>query len=404
MGEYSKYFLMDERSAARFVKENTDFFTDEEEVTAREVGDGNINYVFIVKSRSSAASLAIKQADVLLRSSGRALDTRRIEIEAMMLEKQNSLCPTSVPKVYLYSPTMHAIIMEDISSYKNLGKEIENERLPAHFAESITTFLTQTLLPTTDLVMGRKEKKEALRTFINPDMCDISEELVFNEPYTDCKKRNVISAGLLSFVRERLYENEEVKTHVSHLRNSFMNNAQALLHGDLHTGSIFVNDKGIKVIDCEFAFYGPIGYDAGNVTAHLVIALTKRLVLRAESAFTAALEKAVEEIIDLLVQKFMVFLEKNVKEAIYTHLFFKEYVEAIISDTAGFAGCEIIRRVVGDAKVRELTSITSSEERREVEKVLIDFALSLIVLRKEVKKGQDVMKLFREGMERYGYK
>ena len=34
-----------------------------------------------------------------------------------------------------------------------------------------------------------------------------------------------------------------------------MNNAQALLHGDLHTGSIFANEQGVKVIDPEFAFY-----------------------------------------------------------------------------------------------------------------------------------------------------
>lgn len=36
-----------------------------------------------------------------------------------------------------------------------------------------------------------------------------------------------------------------------------MNCAQALLHGDLHSGSVFANDSGIKVIDPEFAFTGP---------------------------------------------------------------------------------------------------------------------------------------------------
>ena len=34
-----------------------------------------------------------------------------------------------------------------------------------------------------------------------------------------------------------------------------MTNAQALLHGDLHTGSVFVRDDSTKVIDPEFAFY-----------------------------------------------------------------------------------------------------------------------------------------------------
>jgi 5-methylthioribose kinase len=45
-----------------------------------------------------------------------------------------------------------------------------------------------------------------------------------------------------------------------------MNNAQALIHGDLHTGSILIKEDSMKVIDPEFAFYGPMGYDIGNAT------------------------------------------------------------------------------------------------------------------------------------------
>ena len=35
-----------------------------------------------------------------------------------------------------------------------------------------------------------------------------------------------------------------------------MTNAQALIHGDLHTGSVFVKGDSTKVIDPEFAFMG----------------------------------------------------------------------------------------------------------------------------------------------------
>ena len=48
-----------------------------------------------------------------------------------------------------------------------------------------------------------------------------------------------------------------------------MTHAQALIHGDLHTGSIFIKEDSTKVIDAEFAFYGPIGYDVGNVIAKI---------------------------------------------------------------------------------------------------------------------------------------
>ena len=62
-------------------------------------------------------------------------------------------------------------------------------------------------------------------------------------------------------MQKHLYRNEKLKAEVGMLRNAFMNNAQALIHGDLHSGSIFINKNGIKVIDPEFAFYGPRGYD-----------------------------------------------------------------------------------------------------------------------------------------------
>jgi 5-methylthioribose kinase len=51
-----------------------------------------------------------------------------------------------------------------------------------------------------------------------------------------------------------------------------MTTTQALIHGDLHTGSIFINENSLKVIDPEFAFYGPMGYDVGNIIANLIFA------------------------------------------------------------------------------------------------------------------------------------
>lgn len=44
----------------------------------------------------------------------------------------------------------------------------------------------------------------------------------------------------------------------------FMTEAQALLHGDLHSGSIMVTDTDTKVIDPEFGFMGPMAFDIGN--------------------------------------------------------------------------------------------------------------------------------------------
>lgn len=52
----------------------------------------------------------------------------------------------------------------------------------------------------------------------------------------------------------------------------FCERAQALIHGDLHTGSIMVTSDSTQVIDPEFAFYGPMGFDIGAFLGNLVLA------------------------------------------------------------------------------------------------------------------------------------
>lgn len=87
-----------------------------------------------------------------------------------------------------------------------------------------------------------------------------------------------------------------------------MTNAQALLHGDLHTGSVFVRDDSTKVIDPEFAFYGPMGYDVGNVMANLMFAWVNADATMSPGAkkdtYMDWLQTTMVEVIDLFKQKF----------------------------------------------------------------------------------------------------
>ena len=133
--------------------------------------------------------------------------------------------------------------MEDISAYKNLRKELAAGRVYGHLSENLSDFLAQSLLPTTDLVMDRQEKKKQVKFFTNPELCDITEDLVLTEPYLaqpmNPRNKNIVTPGNEDFVREHLYEDEALHGEVAALRNGFMNNAQALIHGDLHSGSIF---------------------------------------------------------------------------------------------------------------------------------------------------------------------
>ena len=381
--KYQEHFLLDCDEVISYVKEKN-LFLENANLTVKEIGDGNINYIFKVENKIDGKSIVLKQADKLLRSSGRPLDLARSKIEANILRIENNLAPHFVPEIYFYDEIMCVLAMEDISEYKNLRTELVAGKIFPNFADNISEFLSRTLLLTTDLFMDKFEKKKNVKEFINPELCDISECLVFTEPYNNNRNRNVITSGNEEFVKNTLYENEDLHFAILKLREKFMNYSQALIHGDLHSGSIFINEKGIKIIDPEFSFYGPMAYDVGNVIGNLYFPLYRAKFFMEESKekeeFINWLEKTIFNIPILFSKKCKLLWEKYSNEKLLkNNKFMNYYIENIIEDSLAYAGTEIIRRTVGDAKVLELTSLENSEKKLQLEKELINKAISMIM-------------------------
>ena len=72
-----------------------------------------------------------------------------------------------------------------------------------NLTDQISTFMAQVLMGTTDVVMDHQEKKDLQRKFINPELCDISEALVYTEPYNDEMHRNNVFDPIADFVKEK---------------------------------------------------------------------------------------------------------------------------------------------------------------------------------------------------------
>ena len=267
-----------------------------------------------------------------------------------------------MPKIYGYDTVMCACAMEDLSDHALMRYALMRHETFPRFAEDISTYMVNTLLKTTDVAMEHKEKKAMVKSFINPELCEITEDLVLTEPYNDCNHRNNVFPPIADFVKKELYEDEALKLAVAKIKFEFMNNAQALIHGDLHTGSIFVKQDSTRVFDPEFAFYGPMGYDIGNVVANMIFAWDNGRAAGAD-AFCDWCLKAPG---------------------------FKEfYLESVLSDTAAYAGTELIRRTVGMANVKDVTTIADEAKRAHAEKVNILCAKDYIMNRTAFKNGAD---------------
>ena len=381
--KYQEHFLLDCDEVISYVKEKN-LFPENANLTVKEIGDGNINYIFKVENKIDGKSIVLKQADKLLRSSGRPLDLARSKIEANILRIENNLAHHFVPEIYFYDEIMCVLAMEDISEYKNLRTELVAGKIFPNFADNISEFLSRTLLLTTDLFMDKFEKKKNVKEFINPELCDISECLVFTEPYDNNKNRNIITTGNEEFVENMLYKNEDLHFAILKLREKFMNYSQSLIHGDLHSGSIFINEKGIKIIDPEFSFYGPMAYDIGNVIGNLYFPLYRAKFFMEDSKkkeeFINWLEKCILDIPILFSKKCKLLWEKYSDDKLLKNRKFRDYyIENIVKDSLAYAGTEIIRRTVGDAKVLELTNLETSEKKLELERRLINKAILMIM-------------------------
>mgnify|MGYP000860620574 FL=1 len=396
MREYETYFLMKAEDVPGYVRKKLpDFFPAGAVLSAKEIGDGNLNYVFRVKDEGSGKSIIIKQAGEETRiSKEMRLSTDRGRIEAKILSIQSDLAPGLVPTVYSYDEVMCAILMEDMVGHSMMRTGLLRHETYPRFAEDISTFMARSLLLSTDVVLDHKKKKELVRSFINPDLCEITEDLVYTEPYNDQKKRNNVYPPNAAFVKKELYEDESLHLEVAKLKFSFMNDAQALIHGDLHSGSVFINQEHTFVFDPEFAFYGPMGYDVGNILANLFFARCNGFATiekeGEKEVFCNWTLSTMVSIVDQFTAKFKALWKERAREPMAkVKGFLDYYMGRVLADTAGVMGLELIRRTVGMANVKDLTAIADEAKRTRAERTCIFLAKDCILHRESFRKGAD---------------
>lgn len=389
MSKFDSYFLMGAQDAIEYAQVKVpqkDW--DVASMECKEIGDGNLNYVFKV-SDAKGHSVIIKQAGCAARiSADMILDTDRNRIESEILVLQGELAPGYVPEIYFYDTVMSACGMQDLSDHMIMRTAMMQHKIYPKFADQISSFMAQVLMGTTDVVMDHQKKKDLQRKFINPELCDISEALVYTEPYNDEMGRNNVYPPVAEFVKEKLYGDEELHCEVAKLKMDFMTRGQSLIHGDLHTGSIFINEETTMVFDPEFCFYGPMGYDIGNVIANMIFAWCNGDVA-GETEFCAWVESVIVDVVNLTMEKMRAYYEEHVTDTMCKNKAYMEYyLDTILADTAAVSGLEMIRRIVGMANVKDITTIADEAKRARAEKICITAGIDFIKNRGSKKCGK----------------
>ena len=362
------------------------------QLACREIGDGNLNYVFQIEDPNTGKRLIIKQALPYAKIIGESwpLTLKRATIEANVLKKHGEFVPSLVPVVYATDEELAITVMEDLSHLEIAREGLVNGRNFPRLSQDIGEYLAGTLFHTSDYGLHPFEKKRLAAEFSNPELCKITEDLIFTDPFFDLDTNDY--EPQLQAAAEAIWSDGKLQLEVAKLKKSFLTEAEALLHGDLHTGSIFASQTETKVIDPEFGFYGPIGFDVGLFLANLIFQSITR-----EDEDRQLVVEDIGKTWEVFAAAFSGLWKNHSVESFKETEGYLEYVlEKVLTDAAGFAGCELIRRTIGLAHVKDLDSIEDTEKRITFKKQALNTGRALILQREETASIGDVLQILEE--------
>jgi len=364
--------------------------------TIEEVGDGNLNLVF--KVHGPAGGVIVKQALPYVRLVGEAwpLPLSRAHYEHMALSEQRRLTGALVPEIYHYDETLALIVMELLAPHIIMRRGMIAGTVYPKFAEAISTFLAETLFHTSDLALTADVKKAMIGAFSgNTALCKITEDLIFTDPYRIAKLNRWTSPQLDPYA-ERFRGDGDLKVAISRLKLKFLSSAEAMLHGDLHTGSVMLTPDDTRVIDPEFAFIGPMGFDIGAVLANFLISFFSQAGHEespgARDAYRDWILATFVAIWEGFSAKFLALWETQAKGDAYPSDLFQgplgaarlagerqAYMQHLWADTVGFAAAKMIRRVLGLAHNIDLEWIKDATVRARCEARVLTLARDMMV-------------------------
>ena len=370
-------------------------------ISATEIGDGNLNLVFVFRADGAERpTLLLKQALPYLRVAGEGwpLTRERMRFETESLLLHNEIAPGLVPKVYAHDLGNSWVAMEFLDGHEVMRVSLVKGTPLRNAGYEIGGFSARLAYFSSEMSKTAQEKRAMVQKYTNPELCNLQEQFVFTNPFFLSEENNWIAA-IDADVRA-VRADTELKRAIAMVKADYMSNTQALLHGDLHTGSVMVTISGDKpetrIIDPEFAFYGPIAYDLGTLMANFAIGALAQAGLgdgsdaQLRRSLQAELVRAIRDawkgFSDGIERLWTLDTSGDLATAEYWDgdeaafaAFRADYLRSIAAACGPHGGCEMLRRCLGIVSVRELESIEDEERRGDVERQMIAVARSWLL-------------------------
>lgn len=330
-----------------------------------EVGDGNLNLVFVVTD-AAGNGVVVKQSLPHVRIDPSWPMTRaRTRREAFVLGEHERIDPSHVPAMYGFDDEQIVLTIEDLSDHVVWRSELNAGRLHTYAAAELGRYVAATGFATSVFGTPGPERRRLVAAGTNPELSEITEDLVFTEPYIDHEHNGWLPANK-DDVRE-LRADRAFVHEIALARLRFQEDTQSLIHGDLHTGSVFVratdataSTGSVRAFDSEFGTFGPTGFDLGAVWANLLLAAA-RAYAQGRHADAHRLIALPIELIEAFEGRYRELWPNRVDARIFDDAVLEVTLERIRSDAAIYAAAKIVRRLVGFSKVADIQTLPEPE-------------------------------------------
>ena len=350
--------------------------------------------------------MVLKQAVPYLRMVGEAwpLSRDRMTFEIRALKLYNKITPGLVPEIYHADEDMSVLVMQCLDDHIILRQGMIDGVSYPNLANHVGHFLATTLFNTSALGMKSIERRMLMSDFqLNTELCKLTEDFIFTFPYME-HESNYSNPATDAWAREHVHTDSKYKLSVLALKEKFITKSDALLHADLHTGSIMVNDDESFVIDMEFAYFGPFGFDLGKIIANFLLCHTAHYALSDDKQYQDWLLDEAFNIWNMFETKFIELWESSNESAMLTSGMLDDseleaykagFMLQILRDAVGFAGCSLARRSLGIAGVADIREIEDLSVRSQLEITNLKLSKALIAAHSNISSIDDFSTLVR---------
>jgi 5-methylthioribose kinase len=410
--EFSRYRILDPKSLLALVADLEDvraLLGDRaEDWRVREVGDGNLNLVFIVEGPEG--SVCVKQALPYVRAAGPSwpMSPERAFFENSYYIAVGPYVGALIPKIYHYDPELYCTVMERLSPHIILRQGLIAGRRYDNLARDIGEYIARACFFTSDFARPFERKMDGIALFAaNTPLVRITVDLIFADPYF-ASARNRHTSPQLDEIVSDLRRDGPLKVAAARFGQKFLSEAQALIHGDLHSGSVMVTENDSRVIDPEFAFYGPIGFDLGAFFGNLLLNWYSQPGHSTPKddrvAYQEWILQQAKSFWERFSECFLALCNEDAKGDAFPAAMFSSpedtaalqsarsaFLDSLFCDMLGFSACKMIRRILGFAHVIDFECIQDAALRADCEAGALAMAHMLLTHPEQFHSVDDVI-------------